>query len=229
MIQSKKFALAYRLGALLFAVIGVMKQVGIFSGKIGSGSFMYYTIQSNLLVIVLFTMLVIRTVKSLKKDTQGYVGWYARFEMVCVVNILLTLVVFWIMLAPQVSKGYLFTFENISVHTVTPLLCLGDYLLFTKGRHLKYKDVYYTSLFPLFYFIFTMVASVSGYVYNQETITENRLNSAVEITPVRVPYFFLDYEKIGAMVIVYVLALFIFIILMGHLFYFIDRKVRKQT
>jgi len=65
-------------------------------------------------------------------------------------------------------------------------------------------------------------------VYNQETFTGNT-TSTVEKTPVRVPYFFLDYEKIGAMVIVYVLVLLVFILLMGHLFYFIDRKVRKQA
>ena len=153
MVQNRRFALAFRLIVLLFAIAGVLAQIGVFKGSVAFGTFMYYTIQSNLLVIVLFAMLVIRTAKSLKDGTRGSSGWFPRFEMVCTVNVLVTFIVFWALLAQMMSASYLFSFENLAVHTITPLLCLIDYLLFTKARHLKYRDVHYTCIYPLAYVI----------------------------------------------------------------------------
>jgi len=169
MIQNRRFALVFRLGALLFATVGVLAQIGVFGGIISFSTFMYYTIQSNLLAIVLFAMLAVKTAKSLRDGVKGPAGWYPRFEMVCAVNVLVTFIVFWALLAQMLSVEYLMSFENIAVHGLTPLLVLADYILFTKARHLKYRDVYYTCIFPLFYVVFTSIAGLAGYIEGRLT------------------------------------------------------------
>ena len=224
MIQNRRFSLVFRICALLIGIIGVMSQIGIFKGKISFSSFMYYTIQSNLLVIVLFIMLTIKTVISLRNGTMGSSGWFTRFEMVCVVNIFVTFIVFWTLLAGSLSKEYLLSFENQAVHTITPLLCLADYILFTEARRLKYSDVYLTCIYPLFYVVFVTIAGFSGYVYYYTT--SGPFSSKME--PVRFPYFFLDYDRIGKSALLYIAGISLFVIALGHGMYLIDRKIRKS-
>ena len=150
MVQNKVFALTFRFGAFLFAVAGLMKQIGFFGGEVSFGSFMYYTIQSNILAILFFALMIVRTAKALRNGERGTVGWYPRLGMVCAVVLLVTMIVFWVLLAPSgIEAAYLWTFENIAVHTVTPLLCLLDYILFSEPRRLRYRDIYYVCVFPI--------------------------------------------------------------------------------
>jgi hypothetical protein len=143
--------------------------------------------------------------------------------MVVAVNLLVTFVVFWALLMPQgISTSYLLSFDNIAVHTVTPLLCLLDYVLFSKPRSLKYRDVYYVCIFPLCYLLFVGVAGMAGYTY----LHGNILSDALEVT-VSFPYYFLDFNRLGTIVFVYIGAILVFFLLVTHVIYFIDQKVRK--
>lgn len=231
MRQNRIVALVFRIGALLFAVAGVMAQIGVFSGLVSGRTFMYYTIQSNLLAIVLFAMLAVRTARCLQsgEGTHGFAGWHARFEMVVVTDILVTFVVFWTLLSSQVEAAYLWTFENIAIHGITPLLCLADYLLFTKGGHLKYRDVYHTCIFPVFYVVFSAVAGLAGYVYGYAGFTSSPFSSTIDFQPIRAPYFFLDYYTIGAWTIAYIAAIVAFVLLMAHGLYWIDKRRSKHV
>ena len=228
MIKNKRFALGYRLCAFVFATIGLLKQVGVFEGKISLSSFMYYTIQSNLFAAILFAFLAARTATSLREGERGSAGLHSRLGMVCAVDLLVTLVVFWVLLVPEVPASYLWTFDNIAVHTVTPLLCLLDYILFSEPKRLKYRDVYYVCIYPLCYVAFTSIAGLAGYVYYFSGTLSSPLSSAIEFTPVRFPYFFLDFDRLGFMAIAYIGAILVFFLLLSHIIYFIDRRVRKQ-
>jgi len=228
MIKNKRFALLFRFCAMIFAVSGLLKQIGVFDGRVSLGSFMYYTILSNLLAVILFAFLTIRTLQSLRKGACGSLGRYSRIEMICTVDLLVTFMVFWILLVPEVETGYLWTFENIAVHTVTPLLCLIDYILFSEAGRLKYRDIYYVCIFPLFYVAFTTIAGLAGYVYSFSDTFSASSSEVVEITPVRFPYFFLDFDKIGFSVIIYIAVLLLLFILLAHAFYFLDRRSYRK-
>ena len=162
MVKNKYFALVFRSAALIIAVAGVMAMIGLFSGEPQPRLLMYYTTQSNILAIALFIMLVARTVSGLRGGRFGNVGYFARFEMICVIDLLLTLLVYWILLAPvvftTVEKYSFWTFDNLVVHGVTPLMCLLDYILFTQPRHLKYPDTHFVMIYPLFYLVATSAA-----------------------------------------------------------------------
>ena len=226
MIQNRRVALAFRIFAFLFATAGVLAQIGVFGGNFYTEAFMYYTIQTNLLAVVLFAMLAAKTAISLREGKSGSAGWFARFEMVCVVNIMLTFAVFWLLISNRIDSAYLMSFENISTHALTPLLCLADYIMFSEPRRLKYRDVYLTCVFPIIYFVFVHAISIIGYTFDRSLINEHIISADIPAS-VRFPYFFLDYDRVGIMVLAYIAGILAFILLLGHGIYAVDRKVRK--
>jgi hypothetical protein len=138
------------------------------------------------------------------------------------------MLVFLVLLVPTVDAAYLWTFENIAVHTVTPLLCLFDYILFSESGSLKYRDVYYVCIFPIGYVIFTSVAGLAGYLYGYENIITSAFLGKMESVPIRFPYFFLDFDRLGIMALAYIGGLLAFFLLLSHGIYWIDWKKRKR-
>jgi len=226
MIKNLKTALIFRLAATVVAITGFLSMMGVFSGEWHSGALMFYTLQSNVLIIALFIMLTIRTIigiRDTESNTNTGAGYFPRFEMVCVINIMLTFLVYWVMLAPMlftmVDEFPMWTYANLAVHGFTPVLCLLDYILFTRRGRLKYRDVYYVCIFPLLYLIGTSIAGLMGYVF---------FTSAEDGLPIRFPYFFYDFDRIGLLALVYILALFVFLLMVGHVFYFVDRRKARR-
>jgi len=144
--------------------------------------------------------------------------------MVCVVDLLVTLIVYWTLLAPGAfsmsENAKLWSFGNLSVHLFTPLLCLIDYILFAESGSLKYSDVYAILIFPLSYVAFSTVAGFSGYIYR---------TSSIDGSPVRFPYFFMDYDQLGLRAILYIGGLIAAFLVLSHAFYFLDRKWKKRA
>jgi len=226
MIRDRRFAFVFRLGSFLFAAFGLLDHVGVFSGEFKPSSFMYYTIQSNLLAVLLFGLLTARTAIGLREGTHGSSSWHPRLGMVVAVDLLITLIIFWGLLVPQgMDPGYLWSFDNFAVHTVTPLLCLLDYVLFSEPRRLKYRDVYYVCIFPLCYAVFSWIAGFTGYIYQPGN---DLVSDQMESVSTRFPYFFLDFDQLGWWVFAYAAAILVFFLLLGHVIYFIDRKIRKR-
>lgn len=103
------------------------------------------------------------------KGAFGNNGYYPSFEMVCMIDLLLTLLVYWVILVPvgfSMNDEYTpWRFNNVVVHLITPLLCLIDYILFVGSRSLKYRYIYCVLIFPLAYVPFVYIAGLFGYVY----------------------------------------------------------------
>ena len=232
MLKNKWLALVFRLIALITISIGLVRELGVFRNTVDFDMFKYYTIQSNLLAVVMFAILVVRTVIGLREGLHGGAAWFTRLRMIGTVNLLLTLIVFWALLAPAAPAFYLLSYSNLSIHLIAPLLCLADYLLFYEAGRLQYKDVYFTGIFPLFYFVFVTVLGVAGYNYgNRFVVTRYITADAVEgySVPRRAPYFFLDFDEAGMMVLAYAGVILAVILIAGHGFYLIDRKRKKKN
>lgn len=225
MVKNKYAALAFRLFCLVFTFAGLLTQLELFSGTVNFGQFMYYTIQSNLLALFLFAVLTVQTIRDIRSGGElGSSGHCPRFEMVCCVDLLLTLIVYWVLLAPGAfsmgADSGLWSFSNLSLHLFVPLFCLLDYFLFSKPGHLKYRDVYYVTIYPLFYVLFTTVAGLLGYVYRI---------SSVDGRAVRFPYFFFDWDDVGAAGLLYILVLVLVFLVFSHVLYWIDRRRAKKV
>jgi hypothetical protein len=210
MVQNRRFVLVFRLIALALAGAGVLAQIGVFAGNFSLDFFMYYTIQSNMFAIILFAMLIVATFK-------GNAARYPRLSFICAISLLVTFIVYWALLAP-LSNFNLWTFENITTHGITPLLVLADFILFNGPGQLKYRDIYYCTIFPLAYVAFTYFAVLLGYSYY---IGDGNYAAF--------PYFFLDFHRLGFGVIAYIIGLGAFFILLAHAIYFIDHKRRMRS
>jgi hypothetical protein len=222
MVLNRAVTLIFRASCFLFVSAGLYAQMFAL-GEFRTTMFMYYTIQSNILALAMFAILLVRTAKGWIQDGfWGSAGYFAQFEMVCVIDLLVTLIVYWVMLAPNMfmmaEDFQLWTFENLAVHLITPLLCLIDYILFTPSNHLKYRNIYGVLIYPLFYVGFSWIAGFSGYVYRI---------SAEDGLPVRFPYFFIDFDRLGYEVFLYMIILIIFFLLLSHSLYWIDKKLKK--
>jgi uncharacterized membrane protein YhdT len=196
--------------------------VNVFGGGDPLLRLMYYTIQSNILALFMFGLLLIKTIRCyVQEGKYGETGFFARFEMVCVIDLLLTMLVYWVLLAPGAfnmgSEYAVFTFANFSVHLLAPLFCLIDYILFTESGHLKYRDVYAIVIFPFFYLALTSAAGFMGYVFRVSP----------DGKPVHFPYYFYDYDEVGLKAFLYIGILIFIFLVFAHIFYLLDKKLKK--
>ena len=214
MVKNKWFALIFRTISFLLAVYGILASPGEFVGNVTWGIFMYFTIQTNAVAAVLFAIFTLLTVKELhEKGHLGYSGYFPRLTMVSVVSILVMSISYWAIIAPN-SILNIWTFPNITKHGITPLLLILDYALFTRPGSIKHRDVYYGTIFPLGFVALTYIAVALGYTYER-----------FDGTIVNYPYFFLDVSTLGIVAVgAYITGLMLFVILLGYILYFIDRK-----
>jgi len=223
MIKNRQFALVYRSIAFIIAIAGFFAMLRVTPGEFNFGIMVFYTMQSNLIGIALLGLLIIKTIRDLRENKTSHPGYYPQLGMVVSVILFITFLVYWVMLAPRTftmaTDFDLWSFGNLAVHGFTPLLVLFDYILFSPPGHLRYRDIYYTSVYPLIYILSTSIAGLLGYVY---------YISPVDGLPVRFPYFFFDFDRIGALSFVFILALVVSFLLIGHIFYFFDKRRKRK-
>ena len=217
-IKKRKTALAFRLVSTCVAIAGILAIMFI-GGKFSLTTLLFYTLMSNIAVLIYFVITACFTYRDLLKDgPMGEVSYFPKISMFLAVDILLTLLVYWVLLAPQsfaMGSDYpIFSFANITVHTVTPLLMIVDYLIFNKRRVLKFYHSFYVLIFPLSYAAFAMLIGQLGYVFMMDS----------QGNPMHAPYFFMEIDKIGWMVLVYIAVIAVALSCLGLLGYLIDRK-----
>jgi hypothetical protein len=219
MFIKKNHSLYFRVLALIFVIVGLMVHLHVFYGTFRPSQLMYYTLQSNVLAAILFFFLIYSDIKTLKNgSTEKTKDLINRFEIICVIDLLLTLLVYWILLAPKdFARGdNLFRFVNLAVHFITPMLCVVDYFIFAERSRVKYKDVYYSLIFPLSYVIYSSIAGFCGYTYG----------NARDGSPKHYPYFFMDYDRTGSLSILYIIMVSIILILIGHAVYYSGKRIK---
>ncbi|MDR1410491.1 MAG: Pr6Pr family membrane protein [Oscillospiraceae bacterium] len=194
--HNRLFAAGYRATAFLLCLAGVLDLLGVFDGRFSASALLYYTMQSNVLCLVWFGVLLTRSLSDIK--TRGKMGsgsYNERFSALVTLSITVTMVIFWIMLAPIMDAKSLWSFMSLQPHLFTPLLMIVDYILFTTPGKLTRRDPLYSALVPLGYWLQATVLGLSGVVYRTDEVTG---------IAVRFPYFFIDYDQSGWMVAVYV-------------------------
>jgi hypothetical protein len=217
MKNNRIFALCYRSIAFILCLAGILKTLGIFDGAFSPKILLYYTTDSNVLVLAVFAILLVRTAISVRRDgSRGNSSYNERLSAIIALAITVTLLVFWGLLAPQISgpEFKLLSYMNLQIHTITPILMVLDYFLFAEPGKLKKIDPIIFALIPLAYFALTTIAGFSGVVYG---VSETGV-------PVRFPYFFVDFDALGSSVFLYVGAITIFFIGLAYLFLFIDKR-----
>ena len=182
MKNNKKISLVLNIIIFFSSLIGTLSSLsGADKMMTEWRALLYYTVQSNILsmLVSLFMVLLITlTIYGKIKDIPDFV-YIIKF---CTTSgIALTFLVFWIFLARLLPVSYYYSVTNITLHTLSPILCIIDTIWFDK-KILKNK-IQFTYIEPLLYLLFALSMSFLGV-----TFTSN--NDIV-------PYFFLNYKELG--------------------------------
>ena len=179
----------------------------------------YYTMQSNLLCLLVFIFfpMIMKNHKNLYYIGKGAIT----------IAILLTATIYLVALLPNdysmcttstvagviTSKAI----GNLLVHVISPICVTLDYFLFDEKGNFNLYYPWLWLIIPLMYVGFVYIFHSKGkYFYG---IGGSR-NFA---------YFFLDYQKIGIKGVVgWIIGISIFVILLGYLLFYIDKKLAKK-
>ena len=181
-IRNRVVALLFRIIVFLGCLCGLYLTSGLAQGAFKPSLFAYYTIQSNLLVLVLFAVLIVRTAanprtRAVQPHLKGAVT----------MAITVTLLVYHFVLVPQLfamsTEYHLFSLQDTLVHYFVPLATIADWLLFDPKGSYRWFDPLAWLVIPILYFCFAMLrAHLLG-----PTVTED----------LRYPYFFLNLDELG--------------------------------
>jgi len=185
----------------------------------GSTVFMYFTIQSNILIALICAAgwyLIARNIPI--SD-----AWYT-IKLVGTVSITLTGTVFVILLAPLLgSEAWIM--QNTLTHVVVPLAAVIDFFVVASGVEIPKRRVLYVIIPPLIYAAYAGI----GYVRNWQFALGNNY-----------PYFFLNWgSPAGAFgfsnelpymgCVWWILILLGFLMLIGYLYVFIAGKIHLTS
>lgn len=218
-IKNKHALLIYRGFLVLLAIYGILATAGVFKGSLSPVVFVFYTVQSNALVALLFFYLFIRGALQFSKGGYTPSAALLRVKGAVTLCITVTFLIFWALLAPnffQMTEGdnYLLSFNNNVVHTIVPLMTILDWVLFDEKGVFKKYDPLLWLITPVVYFLFAVIRAEIG--------------GLIEAVNSRYPYFFIDFDIYGYKVFYYVLAIILFFTTLGYLILLIDRKCFKK-
>ena len=177
----------------------------------GFGMLLYYTVLSNLLVMI-FTGYLLWKMR--REGDHWQSSSLLRLKGGITMSIMITCVIYHFMLAPLTKDFY--RLENFLCHYIVPLWFLVDTIIFDKSRQYKWFDPIVWTVLPLFYMGF---AILNGFVIKMDV--PNAKDSPF-------PYFFLNANKYGwGFVFRWAAIIFVAYMVSGYLFYLV-KNIKKS-
>ena len=176
----------------------------------GLGMLLYYTVLSNLLVMI-FTGYLLWKMR--REGDYWQSSSLLRLKGGITMCIMITCVIYHFMLAPLTTDFY--RLENFLCHYIVPLWFLADTIIFDKSRQYKWFDPIAWTVLPLLYMGF---ATLNGFVLKMDV--PNAKDSPF-------PYFFLNANKYGwGFVFRWAAIIFVAYMVSGYLFYLV-KNIKK--
>ena len=177
----------------------------------GFGMLLYYTVLSNLLVMI-FTGYLLWKMR--REGDHWQSSSLLRLKGGITMSIMITCVIYHFMLAPLTKDFY--RLENFLCHYIVPLWFLVDTIIFDKSRQYKLVDPMLWTSLPLLYMIFALL---NGFVLKMDV--PNAKDSPF-------PYFFLNANKYGwGFVFRWAAIIFVAYMVSGYLFYLV-KSIKKS-
>ena len=177
----------------------------------GFGMLLYYTVLSNLLVMI-FTGYLLWKMR--REGDHWQSSSLLRLKGGITMSIMITCVIYHFMLAPLTKDFY--RLENFLCHYIVPLWFLADTIIFDKSRQYKWFDPIVWTVLPLLYMGF---AILNGFVLKMDV--PNAKDSPF-------PYFFLNANKYGwGFVFRWAAIIFVAYMVSGYLFYLV-KNIKKS-
>ena len=177
----------------------------------GFGMLLYYTVLSNLLVMI-FTGYLLWKMR--REGDHWQSSSLLRLKGGITMSIMITCVIYHFMLAPLTKDFY--RLENFLCHYIVPLWFLADTIIFDKSRQYKWFDPIVWTVLPLLYMGF---ATLNGFVLKMDV--PNAKDSPFT-------YFFLNANKYGwGFVFRWAAIIFVAYMVSGYLFYLV-KNIKKS-
>ena len=223
------YGLIFRILGLCCSITAITLQL-FTNNTIGKG-FManhvlaYFTIQTNILSMLVFLALIIKTiVVAIKEHELRLIGINRSIHLACTFYITITMTVYWTALAPVLGVGKLplEICNTLFLHLFTPLFAIIDCILFFKHGSLKKIDSVKWLAYPVAYLLsVVIIANVSDVPYYQFKLGD-------KLIPMHYPYPFIEPQIVGVGGMIGVSALLILICLgFGYLYITIDNKISR--
>ncbi len=198
--------LVYRFVMVIGCGWGLVLTFGLDKGMFNPAMLVYYTLQSNLVIVVAYGFLIIRSLmQSIRSHKVEAVDYSPNIMGALTIMIVVTGLIFNFILAHQSGSGGLSagSLSNFLVHTFTPLAVFADWLVFVPKRRLSRLAPFYWIVIPMLYWAFAIVrAQIGGPLANGSYY----------------PYPFIDFDKFGiGYVLRYVAVLVVFFVILGYL------------
>jgi hypothetical protein len=212
-IKNRVVSLIFKIAIVAVCLAGILMVCG-FPGKLDFGLMKYYTLLSNVLVLVFFVLAALHTaMRIIKNGTRGAVTFAPHFKGGVTIAITITLLVYQFMLAGSPFAMSSALSGDAFVHMFTPLLVILDWLLFDKKGSYTVRDPFKWTIPPLCYIAFAFIAAPLGVTYYYGG---------------RYPYFFFDVDTLGlGTVILYLLGMTVAFFVLAYIFVGLDRLMGR--
>ena len=160
-VKRRTASLILKCIVILAAAIGTyLSAVGGSRGfMIGSKAFMYFTIQSNILIALICAVGAVLLLRKTKvKD------WWYTVKFVGTVSITLTGAVFTFVLAPTLGD-FAWQIQNILTHLVVPVAAIADFFVTGICGNIPKKHVFFVEVPPLAYVLYAAVCYAAGWTF----------------------------------------------------------------
>lgn len=205
---------------ILSSVIGTYLSYAAGRGSFMSGKqvFMYFTIQSNILVALLCLVGACFLLQN-----RGAPAWWFVLKLVGSVSITLTGVVFAFVLAPTLGR-FAWNLQNTLTHVVVPIAAVADFFVSSVRGRIRKRSVVYVTIPPTAYAIYAGIAYLAGWEFSKG---------------LHYPYFFLNWgSPAGAFGFTkelpflgtawWILAILLFLLAVGTLYLKLLDALRKK-
>jgi len=214
-IHNRLLSLIYRIIFLFVCGIGLYLNSGIPNGELAPYMLIFYTIQSNALCFIFFSILIIKNILDLKnKGIKGSTVFFTHFKGAVTMSIAVTFIIYHFILAPYFlsagSNYNLFNWQNVLVHYFVPIATIFDWIIFDKKSNFRWFDPILWLTVPITYFIFILVRA--------------RIGGVIGIVKSPYPYFFIDVDVLGWVnVLKNASIILIGFLFLGYIIYIIDK------
>ena len=217
MIKNRTIQIIFQSFYCAIGLIGIVASLGVFDDVLNLrwDFYVHFTNLSNYLCIgIVFAELI----QTAKKNVDSYVTTTPFLKFIGVLAILLTFLVFNFLLAGQPGREFQANWRvsSICFHVILPIMYVLDWILFYEHKKVRWFYPLASVIFPVLYVAFVYIrAAILG--FNPEV-------------PYLYPYFFLNLDNLGVLgVTKWVAILFVGFIVLGYIFYGIDKFISVKN
>jgi hypothetical protein len=208
-IKNMRLSVIFKLALVMAALLGILIQIGLFSGELHLSVLNYFTLMSNILCLVYFFAAMVHEANrggTLLPTLKGAV----------VLGITVTGLVYHFMLSGSFQMQGSLSLSSMLLHYAVPVMAVMDWLLFSeKGRYSR-KSPFIWLLVPDGYFIYAVIRVALG--------------ASLGYGGNRYPYPFINVDALGwRQVLINGAVLNLFFVVLGLVFVIIDHLMARKA